>query len=220
MPITITNEINDPALKLGVVAVEGGEVRPSGSELKTAAEALATKYGAEGWELPDGKRKAVRDMLRAEGFSPTGRNRPAHELLLKDIKERGGFNHINNVVDVNNVISLEYLLPVSIFDLDKIGDTLIVRYGREGEEYVFNQSAQVLALKRLVVCCRGDGTPVGSPVKDSMETKVFPGASRFLGVMYIPAGYLSSYAEINATQRFADLLAAETEGVVKMSRLM
>jgi hypothetical protein len=231
MAVEIIRLIDDPRLLLGIAEVHCGEVREAGVALREQAAALAARMALPAYEIPEERRRAVRQLLKLGGFSPTGRNRPSHELLLNDLKERGEFHHINNIVDVNNVLSLEALLPISIFDVDKLGGQCSVRVGREGEGYVFNQSGQWLDVKRCIVCCRlvgpdsapaviADGEPVGTPVKDSMATKIFEGASRYLGVIYgTTEGW--SMAEMQAhTQRFAELLASESGGSIVRAEVL
>ena len=212
--IKVSRQIDDPRLVLGIVEVEHGTVRNASAQLQEHANALAAQFLLEDYELPEAKRRAVRDLLKLGGFSPTGRNKPAHEFLIRDIRERGGFNFINNVVDVNNVISLESLLPISIFDVDKLEGDVVVRLGQPGERYVFNPSGQELDVKQCIVCARngGDRAPVGTPVKDSMATKVFDGATHFLGVIYGTSALHSTYAMLGHIQRFGELLADETDG--------
>lgn len=208
--------IEDTQFKLGVVEIAGGAVQEASTGLRKQCAELVETIGTEEYEIPEDKRSAVRKLLKVGGFSPSGRNRPAHELLVRDLKERGEFNHINNVVDVNNWISLNYLLPISMFDADKLDGRLTVRIGEPDEGYVFNQSEQYIDVERCICCCRGagDGEPIGTPVKDSMSTKVFNGATHFVGVIYGTAAGWSSYEMIGLTQRFADLLAAETGGYI------
>ncbi|MBN2080671.1 hypothetical protein JW859_00550 [bacterium] len=216
MAIEIVKLIDDPRLILGVVETAGGEVREASPELQAlGAELLASRGGAD-YAIPEDKRRAVRQLLKIGGFSPSGRNRPAHELLVRDLQERGEFHHINNVVDVNNVISLAHLLPISIFDTAKLGDTLTVRIGEPDEGYVFNQSGQWLDVKRCIACCNGQppGEPVGTPVKDSMATKVFPGAGGLLGVIYGSTDGWSPAELAAITEEFADLLVRETGGTL------
>ena len=225
MPIELDRRISDPRLALGIVEVRGGIVRESSAAFKARAEALAAEMGRPDYEIPEAKHRAVRDLLKLGGFGPTGRNRPAHELLVNDMKERGGFHYINNVVDVNNVVSLETLLPISIFDIEKLAPPVIVRIAVEGEGYVFNQSGQYMDVKRCIVCCHcppgaGEGgVPIGSPVKDSMETKIFEGAADYYGVIYFPAATMATDVMAAATQRFADLLATETGGRIEQAVL-
>ena len=125
------------------------------------------------------------------------------------------------MVDANNIISLESLLPISVFDVAKLGSRLIVRIGEPGEGYVFNQSGQWLDVKRCIVCCRGAerGEPVGSPVKDSMATKVFDDATHFCGVIYGTTAAWTTLELQETTERFASLLAEETGGAVVQASL-
>lgn len=214
MAVKVISNIDDPRLMLGVLEVEGGAVRPASDSLRKVADALAEKVVAGSFEIQEDKRRAIRQLLKIGGFSPSGRNRPAQELLVKDLKERGAFNYINNVVDVNNVVSLESMLPISIFDTAKLKGDVIVRIARESEGYVFNQSGQYMDLKRCIVCCHGggDGQCIGSPVKDSMETKIFEGASGFLAVIYCSTEAYNRDDLFEMTGKMASLLCQETSG--------
>ena len=216
MAIEVVKLIDDERLALGVAEVSGGTVGPASAELGELAAQLTARMGAGDYEIPEDQRRAVRQLLKTGGFSASGRNRPAHELLVRDLKERGEFNHINNVVDVNNMVSLESLLPISIFDVDKLEGPLTVRIGEPEEGYVFNQSGQWLDVKRCIVCCRGPapGEPIGSPVKDSMATKIFKGAGGYLGIIYANRELWPDDELTAITQRFADLLAGETGGSI------
>lgn len=222
MPIEFVKLIDDPRLRLGIVEVKGGTVTAASEELTRIAAELAQRMGSESYEIPEDKRRAVRQLLKLGGFSPSGRNRPAHELLVRDLKERGEFHHINNVVDVNNVVSLESLLPISIFDTAKLASSITLRIGEPGEGYVFNQSGQWLDVKRCIACCNGEapGEPVGTPVKDSMATKVFEGARGYLGVVY---GTTEGWSDVEfqaIAHRFAELLARETGGEIAQCRVL
>lgn len=216
MAIQVIDQLNTDGLVIGVIEVVNGQVGEASPALRERAKMLYSKLGAEGYELPESKRSAVRKSLKLGGFSPTGRNRPAYELLIRDLQQRDGFHHINNVVDVNNVQSLEHLLPISIFDASKLSNPLVVRIALEGEGYVFNPSGHHIDLKRCIVCCTGGdpGRPVGSPIKDSMETKIFEGATHFLAIIYIAQVMFSADAQQAVVQDFAGLLADETGGEI------
>ena len=59
-----------------------------------------------------------RNMLRNGDYKPTGRGKPASEYLYREV-QNGNFPRINTVVDINNFISLKYMVPISMWDLDQ-----------------------------------------------------------------------------------------------------
>jgi DNA/RNA-binding domain of Phe-tRNA-synthetase-like protein len=147
-------------------------------------------------------------MLRRGGFKPSGRNKPASEYLAQAARE-GRFPRINNLVDVNNFISLESGLPVSLLDVGAAGDRAEIRYGREGESYVFNPAGQVIDLEGLVCVCRIDAatsTPVGNPIKDSMTGKLKDGTRAVLGVIYGSRQALGDSQMAALVERFGRML--------------
>jgi DNA/RNA-binding domain of Phe-tRNA-synthetase-like protein len=212
--IRVINRIEDPRLILGVVEITGGTVRDASAELREETQAVCAALLDPAHELPDATRKAVRGALKVGGFSPTGRSRPASEYLLADLRERGEFNHISGPVDVNNVVSLETMLPISLLDGDKVGPVATVRIGAEGEGYVFNPSGQWLDVKRCIVVCGAEGAPLGTPVKDSMAGKVFEGCTHFLGVIYGASELYDREQLQDIAKHMADLLARETGGEI------
>lgn len=153
------------------------------------------------------RRSAVRDLLRHGTYKPTGRGKPASEYLLSAAAQ-GQFPVINAAVDINNLVSLESLLPISVVDLDLAStDRFLCRWGREGESYIFNPSGQVLELRDLLLVARAPSDePCATPVKDSQATKTHTETRRILGAVYAPEA-MSREAEW-AAARMADLFVA------------
>ena len=178
--IRVTNEYDGVAL--GIVEARGVVVEAS-------PDSLVQKINSKIKEIDDisqDLKKSVRDMLRLYGFKPSGRNKPASEYLYQ-AAQKGTFPFINNLVDINNLVSLETALPISLLDLDVLGENILVRPGREGEEYIFNRSGQVLSLKGLIVVCKSDNDmPLGTPIKDSMAGKITTDSKNVLYVVYGP----------------------------------
>lgn len=170
---------------------------------------------------PDHMQKGIRSLLKTTGFHPSGRSRPASEFLCKDLQNRGQFNFINNIVDINNHISLSTQLPISVLDLDKTGSDLCIRTGFDDESYIFNREGQTLSLKKLMVVARhgADNTAIGSPVKDSQDTKVFADTKNIVVFIYTSAN-ITSVAELQKIMNdFSRLLKEESgasvvEGVI------
>lgn len=159
----------------------------------------ATRVREDRAAFSEAVRTAIRDVLRVGGYRPSGRGKPASEFLLASACE-GGLPVVNNLVDINNLVSLATALPISMFDADKLTVPAVVRFGRPGESYVFNASAQSMDLRGIPVVCRAgdeqrneqrdeqrkqaDAEPVGNPVKDSMLAKVGPQTTAVLAVVY------------------------------------
>jgi len=177
------SEIEREDFLAAAILIEGVEVHPSGpallKQLESLYEELAEGRAGGGEE----RRKAVRDVLRNGKYKPAGRGKPASEYLSGIWKESGCLDLINNVVDVNNLVSLRHGLPISAFDVSKMSGGVTIRLGRSGEQYVFNASGQELDCADLIVVCDETG-PIGSPIKDSQATKLFPGATEILYVVY------------------------------------
>ena len=133
---------------------------------------------------PEATRAAIRDVLRVGGYKPSGRGKPASEFLHVAASDHG-LPVVNNLVDVNNLVSLTTALPISMFDADKLGMPVVVRFGRPGENYVFNISGQSMDVTGIPVICRAaTDEPVGNAVKDSMLAKVGPETRNILAVVY------------------------------------
>ena len=150
MALDVILGIDDPRLLLGIVEITGGTLGESSAELQQACSELATQVCAEDFSLDEGRRSSVRKVLKLAGFSATGRNKPAQEFLLADVRERGAFNLINNCVDVNNYVSLKHCLPISILDAGKLDGRLTARIANEGEGYVFNNAGHLIDMKKSI----------------------------------------------------------------------
>lgn len=222
MPTPINLSIDDPRLLLGIVEVSSGVLHDSSAALQAACQELAERVCAPDFALDEGRRSAVRRILKLAGFSATGRNKPAHEFLLADLRERGSFNFINNCVDVNNYVSLKHALPISILDSGKLLGALTVRIGGEEETYVFNNAGHEMALKKCILLAHGpDGAmPTGNPVKDSMATKLFDGATDYLAVIYGSTEGFTRADMQAACDELATLLATETGGEIVRQQVL
>lgn len=203
----LANTLAGRGLKAGIVVARGVKVGPQSAALAAALATLAEQRRSEDFPTPVVK-EAVRALLRGGGFKPSGRSKPASEYLAQAARE-GRFPAINNLVDVNNLVSLASGLPVSLLDLDAFGDgaTVTLRYGRAGESYAFNAAGHAIDLEGLISVTAQIGDrdePLGNPVKDSMRGKIAETTKAVIGVIYAPAegpgaqgldAYLATFAE-------------------------
>jgi len=198
--------VDAPGISVGWVRAEGCVNGPSPEGLLAEIrESVARAVEAKDTPESVSRKAAARDMLRFGTYKPTGRGKPASEYILNAAAE-GQFPLINAIVDINNLVSLESLLPISVVDLDRAGGArFAVRRGREGESYVFNPSGQVLQLRDLLLGARlPEDSPCASPIKDCQATKTHEGTTRVLGLVYSPES-LATQA-LDAAARMAALL--------------
>jgi DNA/RNA-binding domain of Phe-tRNA-synthetase-like protein len=144
-------------------------------------------------------RTGVRDMLRAGGYKPTGRGKPASEYLVR-AAGAGELLSINVAVDACNAVSLHSGLPVSVVDLDRAEPPLRVEVAGAGARYVFNAAGQEIDLAGLPCLCDAQG-PCGNAVKDAQRTKTTPSTRRTLSVVWGCDGHEARLARAVAWYR-------------------
>ncbi len=157
-------------------------------------------------------RGAVRDLLRAGGYKPTGRGKPASEYLVRAATE-GALGSINLAVDACNAVSLHSALPISVVDLDLATPPFRIAVAPAGAAYVFNASGQEIDLGGLL-CLFDAAGPCANAVRDSQRTKTGAGTTRTLSVVWAPAGHEERLA--SATRWYRALLegaGARTEDI-------
>ena len=128
---------NFPGLTAGVIVARGLRNAPTPAALRDRylAEQAAVKarIGATPLsELPS--LSAWRRAFSAFGVSPT-KYRSAAEALLRRLTKKGDIPSINTLVDIGNLVSIRYGLPVAIFDTRGIATPITVRYANGSELY-------------------------------------------------------------------------------------
>jgi DNA/RNA-binding domain of Phe-tRNA-synthetase-like protein len=127
--------LDHPDLVAGVVFVTGiradAVVAPEVARFNAVAEArLATGSAAELPEI-----QAWRRTFSKMGLKPT-QYRCAAESLLRRFKKERALPEIHPLIDICNAISLAFAIPVAVFDVAKISETLEVRYAHGDESYL------------------------------------------------------------------------------------
>lgn len=168
-----------PTLALGAFVSEipaDADATPSPAWLAALLEPGASAPLAS----DDHVREKIRDVLRAFGYRPSGRGKPASEFLLRGVRT------INRLVDVANAVSMHSGLPISVVDVERLvlGEApLRVAVATAGEEYVFNASEQVIALAGLP--CLYDATgPCANAVRDAQRTKTSASTRQTLSIVW------------------------------------
>jgi DNA/RNA-binding domain of Phe-tRNA-synthetase-like protein len=126
-----------PAITGGVILATGVRNGPGPESLRAAylAEQRATlaRIGeAPLSQLPT--LAAWRSAFRRFGVDPT-QCRSAAEALLRRLTKKGDIPSINALVDLGNLVSIRYALPVAIFDTRALTGPLTVRFATGEERY-------------------------------------------------------------------------------------
>ena len=152
--------------------------------------------------------RQIRAIFHRAGLDPT-RYRPSSESLLRRAVKGKGLYFINSVVDLINYFSLKMLWPMGLYDADKLKPPITWRIGKEGETYTgIGRDPLNLAHFPLLVDEEG---PFGSPISDSMRTRVTEECRRILWITFAPPGSRIPQAE------FAEVMTRFNGGVVNVS---
>ena len=85
---------------------------------------------------------AWRVAMRAFGVEPT-QYRSAAEALLRRLTKKGDIPSINTLVDIGNLVSIRYALPVAVFDTRFLRGTVTVHFADGSERYTTLGEAEV-----------------------------------------------------------------------------
>ena len=170
---------NYPKLTAGVIVAQGMTNAPTPDTLSNLfmdeQRAVKTRIGKMPLsELPS--LSAWRRAISAFGVSPT-KYRSAAESLLRRLTKKGDIPCINTLVDIGNLVSIRYGLPVAIFDTRQIKTPITVHYSDGSEEFkdlgsdkivhpvagevVFSDEARMVVARRW--CWRQSATSASNP---------------------------------------------------------
>jgi DNA/RNA-binding domain of Phe-tRNA-synthetase-like protein len=143
---------------------------------------------------------AVRRLFRQAGCDPT-RHRPSSEALLRRVLKGEELPAIHPLVDLNNCLSVELVVPACVIAAGTVAPPLVLRAGRPGEVMASLRGPYELHGKPLLADVAG---PFGTPITDSERVKVTAATTRSWLVAYLPAGTL----EVDCTRGALDALLA------------
>lgn len=136
--IAIKEELKEKWSNIAIGSIEAYVTVTSGSEklwaiIDEKCREIQSTYKSEDI-LTIENIDSSRRTYKALGKDPS-RYRLSSESLVKRIVKGNGLYKVNNVVDINNLISLTSCYSVGTYDLDKVEGTIYFTVGREGETY-------------------------------------------------------------------------------------
>ena len=85
---------------------------------------------------------AWRSVFRTFGVDPT-KYRSAAEALLRRLVKKGDIPSINSLVDICNLISIRYALPVAAFDAQQLREVITVRFADGSESFLAHDQDEI-----------------------------------------------------------------------------
>lgn len=164
-------------------------VGPASSELVAEMDALAAELsrahaGRQPAEIAG--LRAARELYGAFGIDPT-RTRPSSEALLRRVLKGEPLPRVLNAVDVANLCSVRFLLPLGLYDAAKVRGEAVLRRGGAGEGYAGIRKDRVNVDGRPALV--DEQGPFGNPTSDSLRTCVDASTTSLWMVIFAPRGF-------------------------------
>lgn len=214
---------NEPELKLAqnvasllrIARIRGEPVAigPASAELRDEIEqlrsTLAARYAGQSPGDIEGLGPA-RELYRSFRIDPT-HTRPSSEALLRRVLQGKPFPCLLNAVDLCNLLSLQFLLPLGLYDAEKIEGSVSLRRGLTGESYAGIRKEAVSLEGRPVL--EDSLGPFGNPSSDSLRTSI-TGSTRKLWLVIFAPGSFSRTTLEEYSRRAADAMATHLSGAL------
>jgi DNA/RNA-binding domain of Phe-tRNA-synthetase-like protein len=122
-----------------------------------------------------------RQIFKKTGKDPN-RYRHSAEALYRRIHKQNYLQPVNSAIDLNNFFSLQYEIPIGIYDSDKLNGNITMRLGSENEEYK-GLNGRSNSLHQLILSSDEKGA-FGSPFVDSEKTAVTEATKNAVQIVY------------------------------------
>ncbi|MCC6350329.1 MAG: hypothetical protein IT347_12150 [Candidatus Eisenbacteria bacterium] len=203
------------ALTLGWLEADGVRHEPLPeaflAERDEAVARMRARYGGrQAGDIPGVAEN--RSMFHRLGVDPT-KTRPSSEALLRRVLKGQELPSIHPVVDVCNLASFEYQLPLGLYDRLEMRGPVFARLGRKGEGYDGIRKAHVNLTGRPLLA--DDDGAFGAPTSDSARTQVTDATKALLVIVYRPLARPGEDLS-SMLARVADLLARYCGATVRV----
>lgn len=187
MEIQICDELKQiiPDFKIGVVHYQDIVVADSPQMLKGRLrlfqESLYFDYAEKKvTEIP--AINEWRTLFKTVGTDPS-RYRPSNEALYRRVQKQQFLHTVNSAVDLNNFLSLQYQIPLGIYDVKHVIGDVKIKIGMDHDSYVAINEREV-SLHHKIHSADQQG-PFGSPFVDSKRTAVSTNTTEALHLIYL-----------------------------------
>ncbi|QGA54597.1 hypothetical protein GFS03_08460 [Sulfolobus sp. E5-1-F] len=172
--------ISDDVRKLGVFVamteVSNVDAKVPQQALDDMIRKVEEKYSSQDPEYlkNDPVVRAYRDFYWRIGVDPT-KTRPSGEALRRRLARGNKLPRINTVVDIGNIVSVETLVPIGLYDRDKVVGNLYLVMSKGNEEFLGLGKKTEKLDKGIPILVDDEGKVLHIyPHRDSVLTSITP----------------------------------------------
>ena len=196
MEIQLSSEIVEqiPNFKLGIIEYKNITVGDSPQMVKGRLQLFQESiyFDLENKSVTDLPGiQEWRHIFKQFGKDPN-RYRHSAESLYRRVQKQNYLTPVQSAIDINNFFSLQYQVPIGIYDSDLLSNPMEIRLGKEGEEYL-GLNGRMNSLQNLIVSSDSIG-PFGSPFVDSDRAPVTEKTKNALQIIYLQPSITSESA--------------------------
>ncbi|MGG2056492.1 phenylalanine--tRNA ligase beta subunit-related protein [Lysinibacillus pakistanensis] len=201
MDISINQSLltQHPELKFGIIHYTKIVVAESPQMIKGRMQLYQENLYLEMQENPVTQREGIaewRRLWKKLGADPN-RYRHSAESLMRRISKQNYLTPYHSGVDLNNFFSLQYEIPVGLYDVDKLQGNIEIALGNEDTGYE-GLNGRFNSLNNILYSYDAEGA-FGSPFVDSKRTSISEETTEALQIFYLRP----SLTEENATKLLA-----------------
>jgi DNA/RNA-binding domain of Phe-tRNA-synthetase-like protein len=184
-----------PDLKLGIITYHDIVVGDSPQMLKGRLDFFQEAIKVEADSKPVSEIPEIdewRKIFKSVGTDPS-KYRPSSEALYRRIYKGTNLGFIHSGADTNNFFSLEYKIPMGIYDLDEIDGPITVTIGESSDQYE-GINGRMMNMENKIVM-KDQISAFGSPIVDSKRTMLTEASKHALQVVYFTPSIPMDHAE-------------------------
>ncbi|RAZ66769.1 B3/4 domain-containing protein [Planococcus maitriensis] len=187
MDFRVNSEIKEvlPDFKIGIIHYNNITVSDSPQMLKGRLQLFQEQlyFDMDDKEITDFPGLLEwRLAWKALGGDPN-RYRPSAEALYRRVRKQNYLTPVNSAIDMNSFLSLQYEIPIGLYDLNKVDDYVEIALGTADDRFEGLNNRENTFDKIIVT--RDASGAFGSPYVDSKRTAVTEETVDALHVFYL-----------------------------------
>lgn len=155
----------------------------------------------------------ARNVYRKLGKAPS-KYRVSSEALMRRVLQKKGLYQINNIVEINNLISLKSDFSVGSYNINNIQSPICLTIGEEGQKYK-GIGKELINIENLPVLSDSIST-FGSPTSDSERAMITNNVDEIVMCIYSFSGKEEVEDYLNYAKELLETYADATNISIKV----